>query len=142
MNDDVILDFIIKREGGYINHPSDPGGETKYGISKRAYPTEDIKNMTVERAKFIYKRDYMDKASTPDMSFGQKAFVTDTAINMGVGVAKKMFGDSNGDIEQLFALRKARYDKIIQANPKLEVFRKGWMNRLTELRKLIEAHRE
>jgi len=49
---------IINIEGGYSNDPDDPGGETKYGISKRSYPNEDIKNLTVERAVEIYTRDY------------------------------------------------------------------------------------
>lgn len=52
---------ILKIEGGYVNDPVDAGGETKYGISKRSYPQEDIKNLTQERAVFIYKRDFWDK---------------------------------------------------------------------------------
>ena len=50
--------FVLKWEGGYVNDPNDPGGETKYGISKRAYPTLDIKNLTIEQAKNIYFKDY------------------------------------------------------------------------------------
>lgn len=49
---------ILKIEGGYVNDPVDAGGETKYGISKRSYPTEDIKNLTEERAIEIYSRDF------------------------------------------------------------------------------------
>ena len=49
---------LIGLEGGYVNDPYDPGGETKFGISKRAYPDEDIKNMTAERAKEIYYNDW------------------------------------------------------------------------------------
>jgi len=138
-----IVKFVLEREGGYINHPADPGGETKYGISKRAYPMEDIKNLTVERAKFLYKRDYYDKAVDEKMTFGQAAFMFDTAVNMGVGAARRFWAASNGgDIEQLFALRKARYESIIAARPSSEVFRKGWMNRLDHLLKLIQAHQE
>jgi lysozyme family protein len=139
---DPVLDFILKSEGGYVNHPSDPGGETNYGISKRAYPNEDIKNLTLERACELYKRDYMDKVVTEDMSFGQKLFLVDTAVNMGVGRAKEFLKVSNGDLDQLFALREARYAKIISANPKLETFRKGWANRLKHLKEVIAAHRE
>jgi lysozyme family protein len=40
------------------DHPMDPGGETKFGISKLGYPNEDIAGMTVERAKKLYYRDY------------------------------------------------------------------------------------
>lgn len=137
-----VLEFILKAEGGYVNHPNDPGGETKYGISKRAYPNEDIKNLTLERACELYKRDYMDKVVTEDMSFGQKLFLVDTAVNMGVGRAREFLKASNGDLDQLFALREARYAKIITANPKLATFRKGWANRLKHLKEVIAAHRE
>ena len=50
MNFDDAFVKLIGFEGGYVNNPADPGGETKYGISRRAYPGEDIANMTVERA--------------------------------------------------------------------------------------------
>lgn len=50
---------ILEIEGyGYTNDPLDAGGETKYGISKRSYPNEDIKNMTPDRAIEIYTRDF------------------------------------------------------------------------------------
>ncbi len=54
------LKFALKWEGGYVNDPDDPGGETKYGISKRAHPEVDIKNLTVAQAGEIYKREYWD----------------------------------------------------------------------------------
>ena len=54
--------FIIERfEGGYVDHPKDPGGETKYGISKRSYPDLDIKNLTIKDAVNIYRKDYAKK---------------------------------------------------------------------------------
>ncbi len=49
---------ILEIEGGYSNDLDDAGGETKYGISKRSYPNENIKNMTPERAIEIYTRDF------------------------------------------------------------------------------------
>ena len=58
---DEIIDVVLEHEGGYVNDPTDTGGETKYGISKRAYPDEDIKELTVERAKELYKKDYWDR---------------------------------------------------------------------------------
>ena len=50
--------FVLKWEGGYTNDPDDPGGETKYGITKRDYPHLDIKKLTIEQAKQIYWKDY------------------------------------------------------------------------------------
>lgn len=48
---------ILEIEGGYVNDPDDLGGETKYGISKRSYPKEDIRGLTVHRAIELYMRD-------------------------------------------------------------------------------------
>jgi lysozyme family protein len=56
--DNQVMDLIIKWEGGYSDDPDDPGGETKYGITKRSYPNLDIKNLTVELAYEIYNRDF------------------------------------------------------------------------------------
>ena len=55
---DHAFERLIGHEGGYVNDPKDRGGETKYGISKRSYPGEDIAGMTLGRAKEIYLRDY------------------------------------------------------------------------------------
>ena len=57
-NFDRAFRFLIGEEGGYVNDPADPGGETKFGISKRAYPQLDIKSLTLDQAKAIYRRDY------------------------------------------------------------------------------------
>lgn len=60
-----MIDRVIEREvgrfpnGGYTNDPDDPGGETKWGISKRAYPTLNIKNLTREQATNVYYRDFL-----------------------------------------------------------------------------------
>ena len=43
---DGMIDRLIEREGGYVNHPLDPGGETKYGITKRSYPDLDIQGLS------------------------------------------------------------------------------------------------
>lgn len=74
---------VIGHEGGYVNHPDDPGGETKFGVSKRAYPDEDIANLTLERAKELYYRDYWEKlpALTDYPHLKERMF--DFAINSG-----------------------------------------------------------
>lgn len=62
MIDDQVFQHIVSHtlqfEGGYVNDPADPGGETKYGISKRAYPKLDIAALTATDAMRIYYRDY------------------------------------------------------------------------------------
>lgn len=55
---DEAIKLVIQDEGGYVWDPDDPGGETKYGITKRAYPELNIKTLTVAQAEQIYHRDY------------------------------------------------------------------------------------
>ena len=50
MTFDEAFERLIGHEGGYVADSRDPGGETKYGISKRSYPGEDIKNLSLGRA--------------------------------------------------------------------------------------------
>lgn len=57
-NFEKALNFVLENEGGYINSPLDKGGETKYGISKSAYPNLDIFNLTLKEASNIYLNDY------------------------------------------------------------------------------------
>jgi|SRR3989338_11082090 len=90
MNFDTAFSHVIGVEGGYSNDSSDPGGETKYGISKRAYPDENIPGMTLERAKMLYKRDYWDAAKCDLIPFPLDHLVFDAAVNQGVSPAIKM----------------------------------------------------
>lgn len=51
----------IDHEGGCVNHPEDPGGETKFGITKRSYPHLNIRDLTLDDARAIYRRDFWDR---------------------------------------------------------------------------------
>jgi lysozyme family protein len=84
--DDAFED-LIGHEGGYVNDPRDPGGETKYGISKRAYPHVDIKALTVDQAKVIYRRDYWAPAQCDTLPASVAFDVFDMAVNSGVTTA-------------------------------------------------------
>lgn len=75
---------LIGQEGGYVNDPRDPGGETKYGISKRAYPLEDIPAMTLERAHYLYRHDYWDRIRGDELPYGIALALFDFAVNSGV----------------------------------------------------------
>jgi lysozyme family protein len=75
-------------EGGYVNDPLDPGGETKYGISKRAHPEADIKNLTLEEAQAIAYADYWNPLRLDELkSELMAAELFDTGYNCGVGTA-------------------------------------------------------
>jgi lysozyme family protein len=61
-NFEIAFQYLVDQniEGGYINDPEDPGGETKYGISKRSYPHLDIRSLTLDQAKEIYRKEWWD----------------------------------------------------------------------------------
>lgn len=89
--DDAFNLLISDRiEGGYANDPNDPGGETKYGISKRSYPNLDIKNLTLDQAKSIYKRDYWDLWMCDALPWRLAIFFFDCAVNQGPDTAIRL----------------------------------------------------
>ena len=89
MNFDVAFEKLIGHEGGYVNDARDPGGETKFGISKRAYPDEDIAGITLEYAKHIYRRDYGDAVQAEYLPDAVRFDLFDAAVNSGVRQAVK-----------------------------------------------------
>ena len=85
------INTLLEHEGGYVDHPTDPGGETKFGISKRSYPNVDIKNLTREGAIEIYRRDWWEKNKYEQITSQAVATkVFDAAINMGANQAHKL----------------------------------------------------
>lgn len=85
MDFDTAFARLIGNEGNYVNNPQDPGGETKFGISKRSYPDVDIANLTAEQAKDIYRRDFWTPLA--DAHPAIKFQVFDFAVNSGIGTA-------------------------------------------------------
>ncbi len=84
---DDFIGRVLTHEGGYVNDPLDPGGETKFGIAKRSYPHVDIKALTRDQAITIYRRDFWDRAQGEKLprSFAFQAL--DAAVNHGIGNA-------------------------------------------------------
>lgn len=78
-----LVDIILKHEGGYVNDPDDPGGETNFGISKRQYPTLDIKTLTAEQAKTIYFVDYYSHHIDDIISDRVALMLFDFSVNAG-----------------------------------------------------------
>lgn len=81
---DQAVRSVLKHEGGYVNDPVDPGGETKYGITKRSYPKLDIAALEVGDAIAIYRRDFWDRIHGDELPAGLAYFLLDTAVNLGV----------------------------------------------------------
>ena len=85
-----IIEQVLEHEGGYVNDPNDLGGETKYGITKRFYPELNIKELTEEKAKQIYKDDYWDKNRVESLPQNLWHIFFDMCVNMGRRTAVKI----------------------------------------------------
>jgi lysozyme family protein len=83
---DRAFDRLMGHEGGYTPGVGDPGGETNWGICKRSYPHLDIKSLTREQAKAVYRRDFWDPLGAythPAITYQ----VFDFAVNSGISTA-------------------------------------------------------
>ena len=96
MNFDQSFEKLIVHEGLYSNNLKDPGGETKYGISKRAYPNEDIKALTLDDVRAIYRRDYWDRAQCDRLPPMLAFQVFDGAVNSGIGTSIRWLQSAAG----------------------------------------------
>ncbi len=81
------FDRLLGHEGGYVNDPKDPGGETNWGISKRSYPQVDIKNLTRAGAAAIYLRDFWNRINADTLHDGVAWQAFDFAVNSGIETA-------------------------------------------------------
>lgn len=91
MKFETAVRIIMELEGGYSFDSQDPGGETHYGISKRAYPNLDIKNLTPLEAQAIYRRDYWNQIHCDHLPRELRLAVFDGAVNQGIlGTAKRL----------------------------------------------------
>lgn len=125
--------------GGYTDDPVDPGGETKFGISKRAYPDIDIKSLTRTEAEVIYKRDYWDKAGCENMEPKLGIAVFDSAVNCGVGRVRSWLSEKEiPDVRWFIQRRIQYYLDLVKRKPALNKFIKGWLNRCNDLSKYVD----
>jgi lysozyme family protein len=91
----LVVKKVIDHEGGDVNDPQDPGGETKYGISRRSYPSLNIRELTLEKALAIYWRDWwiaFRYAAIKPYPIAAKVF--DLAVNIGPAKAHKFLQEA------------------------------------------------
>lgn len=84
MTFETSIERVLGHEAGYVNNPADPGGETKWGISKRSYPHLDIRNLTRSEAIAIYRRDFWEHIHADLLSDAGAYQVLDAAVNSGI----------------------------------------------------------
>lgn len=131
------IKFTLKWEDGYSNDPNDPGGETNYGISKRSYPNEDIKNMTPERARKIYYENYWLRAGCDKLPEPWDVMVLDAAVHHGVSRAKTLYEDSTDWDWEDFLLRRITF---MSKCKKADLYMWGWANRVIDLYNMIKQN--
>lgn len=90
--------MLIGHEGGYVNDPDDPGGETKYGIAKRYHPNIVIENLTLEGAKIIYHKEYWAVAGCDALPWNVAYPLFDAAVNMSPKRALMLLQQSLGEV--------------------------------------------
>lgn len=94
MNFDIAFERLMGHEGGYTTGENDPGGETNWGISKRSYPHVDIKNLTRDQAKEIYRTDFWDVLGKAHPAIKFQVF--DFAVNSGISTALRKLQSAVG----------------------------------------------
>lgn len=133
---DEMVGRVLNLEGGLSLNPDDPGnyagGElrgTKFGISARSYPEEDIQGLTVERAKDIYYHDYWLRAGCDRLPQGLAFVHFDAAVNHGVSAAKKFLQNAAGSVDAYVVQRLLFYAGLST----WKSFGLGWTNRLVSV---------
>ena len=126
----------LRYEGGYVENDAGKG-PSKFGINKAANPDVDVKSLTKDQARELYKKRYWDaiggdSLAAKDPALAKVAF--DTAVNMGVNKAKQLVTDSKGDPNAILAMRQQHYDKLVENDPKkFSPYKAGWQSRLADL---------
>ena len=153
---DDIIEVVLHHEGGYVNDPKDPGGETNFGIAKRSHPDVDIKNLTEEGAKEIYKEHYWDRNKVEDLPENLRHIYFDMCVNQGRsravrimqraanakganlkvdgGMGPKTIAAMDGvELDRVRAYRIKYYADLVTRKPDLEKFYYGWFRRGLEV---------
>lgn len=151
-----IIEVVLEHEGGYVNDPKDPGGETNFGIARRSHPDVDIANLTKESAKEIYKKHYWDRNKIESLSENLRHIYFDMCVNQGRSRAVKILqraangkgaglkvdggmgpmtiGAMKGvELDRVRAYRVKYYADLVTRKPDLEKFYFGWFRRALEV---------
>jgi lysozyme family protein len=139
--------IILHEEGGYVNNPNDPGGETNMGISKHSYPNLDIKNLTVDQATQIYYTDFWIPAGCKfalkmPLDLYMFNFAVTSGVEESILMTQQLIGvtqDGQWGPNTQGTLMKFQGDTSVYqalcamhyaANRNFGYFGKGWLSRL------------
>ena len=157
-NFDKCLEMLLEHEGGYVNHPSDPGGMTNLGVTKRVYDEwigresteQEMRDLTPEDVGPIYRKNYWSRLRLDDVGSGIDWALMDFCVNSGpsrpakalqraVGaVADGAVGpktlqlvaekDPEFVIDYIYTVRQAFYESLRT----FDTFGRGWTRRNKE----------
>ena len=157
-NFDKAFDLLIGNEGGYVNNPADPGGETNWGITRTVAVDNgydgSIKLMPKETAKQIYKKMYWDKLQCDQLPFVVAFHLFDAGVNHGNAQAAKFLQRALSVVDdgvigaktiaatnvlddlQIVMLFNAERIEFYAALKTFSTFGKGWVRRVASNLKL------
>lgn len=150
-NFDACLKVTLEWEGGYSNHPNDPGGPTMKGVTQREFTSwlqhqglkpRNVKSITDAELQTIYRNEYWLAAGCENLDAGLDLCVFDEAVNSGVSRAKHYLELAGPDVDHYQAQRHAYVKEIAfphGARGKLAVFLNGWENRINDI--TLHAHK-
>ena len=164
-NFEQCLALVLKHEGGWVNHPADPGGETMLGVTKKNWetyighpvPAGGMKNLTVKDVTPFYRANYWNKVRGDQLPDGVDYAVFDYAVNSGVSRAAKQLqacvgATQDGIIGQKtleavakvspVALIKCICDNrlaFLKTLPTWKTFGKGWSSRVSDVGKTAKS---
>jgi lysozyme family protein len=148
------LDLVLKSEGGWVNHPSDPGGETNLGVTKRVWeeyvghPVESLKKLTKDDVAPMYEQKYWRPCYGEVLHRGLDFVVFSMGVNAGPGRSVKLLQQSIGCVSDgvigprtrelisasntatliaKFSETRREYYRALKNFP---VFGKGWLARV------------
>lgn len=157
---DNAFDLLMELEGGFIEHKNDPGGATKYGISKRSHPDVDIVNLTEVGAKAIYKEEYWPWYMDGVTDWSVAAEMFEQLVNMRPRTAVKIWQRAlnylgaeisvDGKFGPITLLNINRYSrrmripllkalngvqfvhflKLVEGGKRFDTFARGWLRRI------------
>ena len=159
-NFDAALQHVLQSEGGFVNHPSDPGGMTNLGVTARTWedwvghkPSEkEMRELTAAKVAPLYKRKFWDAIKGDDLPSGLDYCVFDCAVNSGPGRAAKILQDVVGvkpdggigpltlaavkamDPVELISKYADKRLQFWQSLSTFETFGKGWTRRGNEVK--------
>ena len=153
---------MLAHEGGYVDHPKDPGGRTNHGVTQRVWEEwvghevdeKQMRALTHEIVAPLYKRKYWDAVRADDLVAGVDYCVFDVAVNSGPGRAIKFLQSCVGvtadggfgpatmaavkkleeDPARLIELYCAKRLEFLQSLKTFETFGKGWSRRVQEVK--------